>query len=237
MDSYALAFQQKFDAPDFFLRVPKGHFTGVSSPMPSLAQARKAAISDVVRQILRSIDVKYEHYYVDRASGKVLGKGVKRIVDDRLSGFSKGIVLRVEQNIVNKQWHRDEFGKYVYFVLVRYPEKMIAEMRRLSRGAKIVVAALFDEGDNEIRLQVSEVNGVAVTITSADIKICKTNRFSKAISLFVWKVPSVIEHKSLISIDPVMVCGNSANIPLPTSVIRKSLTDYLLGADFDAVAI
>ena len=117
-----------------------------------------------------------------------------------------------------------------------YPEEMIAEMRRLSRGAKVVATALFDAGDSEIRLKVSELNGVAVTITSADIKLCKNNRFSKIISLFVWKVPSVIEHNSSISIDPVKICGNSANILLPTIVIRKSLTDYLLGANFELIA-
>ena len=113
---------------------------------------------------------------------------------------------------------------------------MIVEMKRLSNGARMI-AKLIQVTGNEIKLKVSEVNGVLVVLKSADISVIKKYQFSKAISLFVWKVPSKVEHNSSISIDTVEVCGNSAIIRLPISVFRKRLTDYLLGADFANVAI
>jgi hypothetical protein len=143
-------------------------------------------------------------------------------------------VLKVEQNIVDQEWKRDKSGCYIYFALVRYPEKMIADMRRLSTGAR-VIASVVRVQDKEINIEVMEVNGVSVVLTLADIMVCKRYRFSKVISLFVWKVPSKIENKFSASIDPVKLCNNSANIPLPADVFRKSLTDYLVGANFEVV--
>jgi hypothetical protein len=174
----------------------------------------------------------YHHHYVDEVSGNV--RNPQRVIDDRLSGNAQGIVLDVERSVVKSSWLTDPSGKYVYFALVYYPEEKIQKMRRLSKGAQ-VIASVARFHRNEFNIKVTEVNGVSVVLTSADIMICKRNRFSKAVSLFVWKVPSKIEKKYSVSIDPVKVCHNSANIPLPAGVFRKSLTDFLLGAKSETV--
>ena len=70
------------EVPSFVTHVPAGHFAGVSGPMDSLADARKAAISDVVRQVLSAIDISYSHVYYDRVSGSV--SSPSRVVYDRL---------------------------------------------------------------------------------------------------------------------------------------------------------
>jgi len=221
--------------PSFMAITPSGHFAGVSAPCPSLSEARKSATLDVVRQVLGAMGISYGYRAKHYVRGNVRGEGPQRNVEETLSGTAKGIVLGVERNIVKSSWSKDVTGKYVYYVLVRYPQKMIAKMKRLSIGARLIVKLILVTG-NEIKLKVSEVNGVAVTITSADIKFRKHNRFSKIISLFVWKIPSVVEHKSSIAIDPVQVCGNSANIQLPVTDRRKRPTDYLLGAIIESNA-
>jgi len=225
-----------FHVPDFVTSVPPGHFSGVSVPMPSLAEARKSASGDVVRQILGSIGVKYNHSYVDHVTGNVRGQGPERIIDDRLSGIAHGIVLNVEKNVVKSSWSRDSSGKYVYFVLVWYPEKLISEMRRLSKGAKII-ASPISEHDGHIRLKISEVNGVAATLSSADVKVRKKNRFAKAITLFFWRVPSGSKQNHSVFFDPVIVCGNSKLVELSLERFRKNFADYLLGASFERVAV
>ena len=74
--------------------------SGVSAPMPSLTEARRGAVDDVVRQVLGSIGGQYDHQYVDMVSGSVRGRGPEREVNDRLSGVAHGVVLGVEQNTV-----------------------------------------------------------------------------------------------------------------------------------------
>jgi len=230
------AYSDLLQAPSFLSTTPEGHFTGVSSPCPDLSEARKSAILDVVRQVLGSIGSTYgfesKHYVMGNARGEVL----RRTVEESLSGTARGIVLDVEKNIVKSTWSKDLFGKFIYFVLVRYPQKMIDEMRRLSKGPRLI-AKLIKVTGNKIILKASEVNGVWVVLNSADITVTKTYRFSKAISLFAWKVPKKVDHNSLISIDPVQICGNSENIQLPTRDHRKSLTDFLLGTNLKLVAI
>ena len=119
--------------PSFVTSIPAGHFAGVSAPCKTLSKARKSAIDDVARQILSSVNTRYDHQYLDRISGSV--RNPKRVVDDRLSKIAKGVVLGVERNIVKSAMSQDASGRHVYFILVRYSDKLISEMRRLSRGA------------------------------------------------------------------------------------------------------
>ncbi len=65
----------ELEIPAFVMSVPQSHFAGISSPCRSIAEAGRSAISDVVRQVLGSIGVEYEHSYVDKVSGNVRGQG------------------------------------------------------------------------------------------------------------------------------------------------------------------
>jgi len=229
------AYSDLLQAPSFLSTTPEGHFTGVSSPCPDLSEARKSAILDVVRQVLGSIGSTYGFESKHYVMGNARGEGPQRNVEESLSGTAKGIVLGVERNIVKSTWSKDSSGKYVYFVLVRYPQKLIAKMKRLSKGARLI-ASVAHVADSKINFKVSETNGVAVVLTSANISVTKKYRFSKAISLFVWNVPSLVEDNSSIPIDPVReICGNSANVLLPANVFRKSIIDHLVGAHFETI--
>jgi hypothetical protein len=214
--------------------VPPGHFVGISIPSNFLAEARKSAIDNIVRQIVGAIGVKYKHHYLDAVSGNV--RNPQRVIVDKLSGDAQGIVLDAEKSIVKSSWLTDASEKYVYFVLVYYPEKKIQEMRRLSRGAK-VIATLVSKNDNYAELKVSEVNGVSVVISSAEITVTKKNRLAKAITLFFWRVPSRLEHKMSIPITPLKLQNNSRQIRLSMDNFRKNFDDYLLGAEIKRIAV
>jgi hypothetical protein len=220
--------------PSYLTDIPPGHFTGVSVPSDSLAKARRSAIGDVIRQILGSIGVQYNHHYFDEITGNV--RNPRRVINDRLSGTAHGILLDVEKNIVQNNWSNDTFGKYVYFVLVYYPEKKIREMRRLSKGAK-VIATVVSKNDNYVELRVSEVNGVSVVISKAEVTIIKKNKFAKIITLFFWKVPLRIQNTASFPLEPIEMCSNSANIQQPINISGKNLVDYLLGSDFERFVV
>ena len=222
--------------PLFVTSVPSGHFAGVSAPMPSLTEARRGAVDDVVRQVLGAIGVQYDHQYVDMVSGSVRGRGPERKVNDRLTGIAHGVVLGVEQNIVKSSWCRDASNKWIYFVLVRYPDRLIAEMRRLSKGAKVVASVISDNGCS-VRLKVTEVNNVSVVLSSANVTVSKRNRFSKAISFFVWKVPSGSTRNVSVALDPVRVCACSREVLLAFDDCEKHIRDYLLGVKLERLAV
>jgi hypothetical protein len=229
------AYSDLLQVPSFLSTTPEGHFAGVSSPCPDLSEARKSAILDVVRQVLGSIGSTYGFESKHYVMGNARGEGLRRTVEESLSGTARGIVLDVEKNIVKSTWSKDLFGKFIYFVLVRYPQKMTDEMRRLSKGTGPIATVVPNADADGINLKVSEVNDVSVILTSADIIIRQHNRFAKPISLFLWKVPPMIEHNFSIPIDPVKICGNSANIRIPMDTLGKSLIDYLLGSHFEKI--
>jgi hypothetical protein len=224
----------ELEIPSYLTDVLPEHFAGVSTPSNSLAEARKSAIGDLVRQILGAIGVKYNHHYFDKVSGNVINP--QRVIDDKLSGSAQGIVLDVESSIVKSSWLTDASGKYVYFILVCYPEEKIQEMRRLSKGAK-VIATVVSKNDKYAELKVSEVNGVSVVISSAEVTVTKKNRFAKAITLFFWRVPSGLKYKISIPITPLKLCSNSTQIRLSMDRSRKNFGDYLLGAELKRIAV
>jgi hypothetical protein len=220
--------------PDFVTSVPLGHFAGISPPAPSIDQARKLAVLDVIRQVLSAIGIEYHHSFTDLISGTPYNP--KRIINDQLSGAANGVVLGVDQNIVQSSWCRDGSGKYIFFVLVHYPYERIANMRKLSKGPR-VTACLISISDNNVRLKVSQVNGIPVMISSAVMMVQKRNRFAKAISFFVWHVPSGSDHRVSVAIDPVHICTGSREIMLPFDECKKSLSDYLLGANIQHIVV
>jgi len=226
----------RFSVPSFVLRVPSGHFAGVSAPCKTLSEARKSAVDDVVRQILSAVNIEYDHHYSDRVSGNVRGKGPRRVVFDRLSKVAKGVVLGVERNIVKSSWCLDGSGRHVYFILIRYPEKLIASMRRLSMGAKVVALVVSDSRDFA-KVRVTEVNGVSAVLSSADVIVRKRNQFAKLISYYVVHVSKGSEQRMTVAVDPVWVCGSSNDIRLPLYGSKKKFSDYLLGAKIERVVV
>lgn len=220
--------------PGFVTSVPKSHFAGVSTPCKALSEARKSAVNDVVRQVLGTIGIEYDYKFFDLVSGDP--RNPKRVIDDRLYGVAHGVVLGVGQSIVKSSWWQDATGRYVYFILVRYPDKKIREMRRLSKGAKIL-ASVISENQKNVKLRVTEVNGVSVVLSSLDITVRKRNRYAKAISFYIWHVPSGSQSRMSIAIDPVRVCGGTSEVKLPLDGMDKDFIDYLLGADLKRVAV
>ena len=209
------------------ISVPFGHFAGVSNPSKSLAEAKRSAVNDVVRQILGSIDTSYSHQYSDHTFGNV--KAINRVVDDRLDKVSRGIVLDVEKNIVKRSCSQDSSGRYVFSVLVSYPDSKISEMRRLSRGSK-VTASVISKSNGNVILRITEANGVSVNLSSADVLIEKRNRFAKFYNFCVWKVPYGSKVRRVVPFDSVNVCGESTSISLGVDQSQLEFTDYLLGA-------
>ena len=197
--------------------------------MASTAEARRSAVSDAIRQVLRTVGTNYRHKYLDITYGNP-HDGPQRYVNDRLVGISHGVIHGIEQNIVRSDWVKDESGQYVCFILVRYPGRLIKEMRRLSNGARVLAAVTESESCNT-EFTLTELNGVSVVFSSAKMILSKNNRFSKAISFFVWPVPESAESQKTITFRPVRIQGSSRKIILPIEGLDRDIKDCLLGAE------
>ncbi len=230
----SVAVEVSLEIPSFVRNFPKDHFAGISAPMPTVAEARRSALDDVVRQVLGSMGATYEHQYSDLIRGNI--RNPERLVNDRLSSISRGILSGLEQNIVQSAWSRDHAGRYVCFVLVHFPQRLIEKARRLTKGA-CVLAAVLSEDRHSATLRVQEINGVSITLASAEVSVTKRNHFAKAISFFVWKVPTSSEQKSLVPIDPVSLCGDAAEVKLHFKRSGKRFTDHLVGATLELTVV
>lgn len=214
--------------PKWVNSVPSGHFAGVSAPSRNLAEARKSAVSDVVRQILGSVGVSYRHVYYNKVSGDP--RRPVQQVSDSLSGIAHGLVFDVESSIAASSYDLDRSGRYVAFLLVAYPAAKIADVRRLSRGAKVTVKVVGSEGHGYgVRIRATEAHGVAVVLSSADIRIVKVNRFAKLMSFF-WNVEDGSEQSISVPVGPVHVCSSSSDFLLDLGSSGMGVSDYLLGA-------
>lgn len=226
--------EYRLTVPSFVTSIPSGHYAGVSDPCGSLADSRNSAIDNAARQILSAVNASYAHRYIDRVSGSV--RNPKRQVDDHLSKVAKGIVLGVESRIVKSAWSCNRTGRYVYFILVRYPDKLVSEMRRLSKGAK-VVCQFVRSTDGGIELRLSEVNGVAVTLSHVDITVRKVNRHAGFISYYIMKVSKGSQARYSKAIRPVQIRGESRKIRLKLKRTERQMADYLLGSEVSAEAV
>jgi hypothetical protein len=142
--------------PGFAVAVPEGHFAGISQPSVTIASARHSAINDVIRQVVGSMNSDATSKFNERT--QVDGLSSQHTVDDDLNVIAQGLVVGVEENIVDTVWVTDALGRYMCYILVRYPKELIDEMRRISRGAHLIPSV--DDIGSDIRLRVHESNGV-----------------------------------------------------------------------------
>ena len=164
------------------ISVPKDHYLGISSPCASVADARREAFQDVSSQILRTIGATYSVEFSSRMAGNT--KDVVQSIDERFHYSASGFLAGIESRIVSQEYGWEP-GGVVYRMLVHYPASLIARMRRLSRGAK-VLATRVRPGEYQLR----EVNGVACVLTEAAYAVSSRNRNAGFLNYYVMKVSS-----------------------------------------------
>jgi hypothetical protein len=144
--------------------------------------------------------------------------------------------MGVSQHVVKQAWPQDGQGRYVYFILVRYPDSLVAEMRRLSKGCKVVTTVAGRDG-NFVVVQVAEANYVGAVLSSVDITVTKVNTFALLISFAIWKVPAGSKLTISRSFQPALVRSSAATIRVPVSDSERRFVDLALGAKIDVAAV
>lgn len=211
--------------PKFATNIPNEYYVGISKPCKSISDARNYAIADAVKQILSSINIEYSHEFEYVTSGNV--KNINRTVNDKLTRFAKGFLVGVERRIKKSSCSNTTKG-YVYFVLVHYPDHLIKEMRRLSKGAS-VTASIKAIQNNNLIIELTEINGVAVTFNSAMIKVTKVNTYAPFIRYYIWRVSKGSKATYTKAFKPIKVCQSTKNLTLSLNPTEKKAYEVLLG--------
>jgi len=217
------------------VRVPPGHFLGMSGPCASVAAAREKALHDVAGQILRTIGASYSVSFSSHATGTT--EKVHRTIDERFHYSASGFLAEIETRIVSRGFER-ESGGVVYRMLVHFPKPLISKMRRLSKGSK-VLATRLGGGVYELR----EVNGVACVLTEAVYAVSERNVHAGFLNYYVMKVSSGGFRKYTKPLSEPVVLRNKAaqriNLMVPKSGgvsdlvlgTRRSVSITLIGTD------
>ena len=220
-----LSVQQRL--PDYVRSVPKGHFVGVSSPSRSIRKARMSSINNAMEQIIRAMGATYSLTYHDRTYGKV--DTINREIEDDLRIVAKWFVKAVEQSIVRSDCVTAPNGFHTFFTLIYFPDERIKEMRKLTRGPK-VMARIVSINGNTATIEMAETNGVGVTVYEYEICFLRSYKRAEFVSYYIWKVnksKQLSYTKTLRS--PVRLYESSQHIAIPLPAHSMSIGEYLLG--------
>jgi hypothetical protein len=144
--------------------------------------ARKMALHDVAAQVLRTIGAEYSLHSSSTITGS--DRSVEYNISGHLSYSANGFIDGIDRNIISESHDRTPLG-IVYRMRVRFSRKDIERFRKLSLGADATATHL----GNGI-VEVSESNGVPVTLTRYPIKVDEKNSNADFLSYYVMKVSS-----------------------------------------------
>jgi len=228
---YAIAESaQPVRIPDWVNRVPKDGFVGISGFCTSIEEARQQALHSAISQIVQNMGAEYTLSHESRVSGDARSANYE--LRERLVYTARWFIRSVNENILESEIQETK-GKYVCFVLVRYPPDMIEKLRKLTIGAKAGARIVSRETDR-VHVEVRENNGVEVILTEYDIKLATTNRHADIITMFFMKVSKATSHTAqCVFQKKVSVKDNARTLLIGYPASVPDLKSFILGSETD----
>lgn len=221
---------EPLNIPQWAVHVPEHSYVGISSPCPSIEEARQQALGSAIGQILQSMGAEYHLFHKSELSGDLHHS--KYELKERLSYTAKWLLNSVQQNI--KQYAFQKTGNaHVCFVLVRMMPPELEKLKRLTIGAKIS-ARLIGTNGAQVSIEVSESNGVGVTITEYRLTTAVRHHNARFITLFLWKVPETDNISHVEALPLRLSLNNSSGLTtIPVLNGKDRLKSILMGSKDD----
>ena len=214
--------------PEWATRTPGDSFVGVSGFCGSIEEARQQALHSAIAQIVQNMGAEYSLSHQSTLTGNACHARYE--LKEHLAYTARWFVSSVNENIKECDIQETK-GKYVCFVLVRYPPDMIEKLRKLTIGAK-AGARIVSRETHRVHVEVRENNGVEVILTEYDIKLATTNRHADMITMFFMKVPKAASHTAQCVFEKKVSVKDDArtlSIAYPASV--PDLKSFILGSE------
>ena len=173
------------DIPSWAVHIPEHSFVGISRACSSIEEARQQSLDSAIGQILQAMGAEYHLSHESLLTGDLNQSRYE--LKEKLSYTSRWLLNSVQQNIKHYAFRNTGDGQ-VCFVLVRMTPGDLEKLKRLSIGAK-VSARLIGIGGGQASIEVSETNGVGVTMSDYRLTAAIRNNHARLITLFLWKVP------------------------------------------------
>jgi len=218
--------------PSWAVHIPEHSYVGISSPRPSIEEARQQALGSAIGQILQSMGGDYQLSHESILAGDLHSS--KYELKERLSYTAKWLLNSVQQNIRQYAFKHTGNG-HVCFVLVRMKPCELEKLKRLTIGAKVSARMLGTNGGH-VSVEVSESNGVGVTITEYRLTAAVRHRNARLITLFLWKVPET-DNSSYEGALPhrLSLKDSSGRTTIPIFIGKDRLTSIFMGSKEDFV--
>ena len=228
---YAIAENaQPVRIPDWVNRIPKDGFVGISGFCTSIEEARQQALHSSVAQIVQNLGAEYTLSHESRASGNA--RSAHYELKERLAYTARWFVSSVNENILESDIQETK-GRYVCFVLVRYPPHKIEKLRRLTIGAR-AGARIVSKENGRVNVEVRENNGVEIVLTEYEVKLTTTNRHADIVTMFFMKVPRAASHTAQGMIEKkVSVKDNARTLSVAYPASIRDLKSFMLGSETD----
>jgi hypothetical protein len=218
------------DIPAWAVHIPDHSYVGISSPRPSIEEARQQALGSAIGQILQSMGADYHLSHESVLSGDFHSS--KYELKERLSYTAKWLLNSVQQNIRQYAFQHTDNG-HVCFVLVRMTPLELEKLKRLTIGAKVSARLIGTKG-GQVSVEVSESNGVGVTVTEYRLTAAIKHHHARLITLFLWKVPETdsITHEGALP-NKISLKDSSGRTTIPVSNVTDRLKSILMGSKED----
>jgi len=214
--------------PDWVNRIPKDGFVGISGFCTSIEEARQQALHSSVAQIVQNMGAEYSLSHQSTLTGNA--RHAHHELKERLAYTARWFVSSVNENILESDIQEIK-GKYVCFVLVKYPRVMIDKLRKLTIGAR-AGARMQSKENGRVNIEVRENNGVEIILTGYEVKLETTNRNAGVITMFFMKVPKAASHTAQGMIEKKVSVKDGVGtltIRYPASV--ADLKSFILGSE------
>ena len=214
--------------PDWVNHVPKDGFVGISGFCTSIEEARQQALHSAISQIVQNLGAEYALSHESIASGNA--QSAHHDLKERLTYTARWFVSSVNESILESDIQETK-GRYVCFVLVRYPPHKIEKLRRLTIGAR-AGARIVSKENGRVNVEVRENNGVGITLTGYEVKLETTNRNAGVITMFFMKVPKAASHTAQGMIEKkVSVKDNAKTLAIRYPASVRDLKSLILGSE------
>ena len=218
------------DIPSWAVHIPEHSFVGISQPCSSIEEARQQSLDSAIGQILQAMGAEYHLSHESILTGDL--NQSRHELKEKLSYTARWLLHSVQQNIKQHAFRNTGSGQ-VCFVLVRMTPGDLEKLKRLSIGAK-VSARLIGISDGQASIEVSETNGVGVTITEYKMTAAIRNNHARLITLFLWKVPETDTSSYEGALPNRLSLNKSAGRTIiPLSDVEGSLKSFLMGSRED----
>lgn len=219
---------QMLRIPPWVTHTPEHGFVGISGCCQTIEEARQQAIHSAIAQIVQTMGAEYSLRHESRLEGNA--SHGQHELNERLVYTARWFVRAANENITQMDI-QDLKGKYVCFLLVRFPPERIDKLRRLTIGPR-AGARIVRLTNKQVHVDVWENNGVALSLSGFEMELIRRNQHARIITTFLWKIPDRDIRKIRGVLEKKIVVKNSkTTFSIPCPPPEQNIKSLLYGSE------